>query len=239
VKPYVQIGFMPQALSASRALPARLEAGRPVRQDLHRLGLPSRDYAKWAELVYQWTRHCVEKYGARGGRELVLEVWNDRHPLLAGDSGSTTSSTILRLTPCAALPTARVGGPRAPAPAAKERQVSPRLPRALPARDQLRHAKRARRSISSLSTPRAGRDSWKHVEMASPTSSRTPRGFEIVASTRASRQAARDRESDRMAAPPAPHMFTAERLSQQRPVRELHSRILARKHCLPESTASL
>jgi len=24
---------------------------------------PPKDYAKWSELVYQWVKHCVERYG--------------------------------------------------------------------------------------------------------------------------------------------------------------------------------
>ena len=24
---------------------------------------PPKDYQKWAELVHQWVRHCVERYG--------------------------------------------------------------------------------------------------------------------------------------------------------------------------------
>ena len=41
LKPYVQIGFMPKALSMSRTLPAPLDIDSKVRRDFHRLGLSS------------------------------------------------------------------------------------------------------------------------------------------------------------------------------------------------------
>jgi DNA-binding FadR family transcriptional regulator len=33
------------------------------RNEVARQHAPPKDYAKWAELVYQWTRHNVERYG--------------------------------------------------------------------------------------------------------------------------------------------------------------------------------
>ena len=38
---------------------------------------PPKDYAKWGELVYQWTKHCVEKYGAAEVNQWYWEVWNE------------------------------------------------------------------------------------------------------------------------------------------------------------------
>ena len=38
---------------------------------------PPKDYAKWGELVYQWTKHCVEKYGADEVNKWYWEVWNE------------------------------------------------------------------------------------------------------------------------------------------------------------------
>src|SRR6185369_977950 len=38
---------------------------------------PPKDYSKWAELVYQWTKHCVEKYGVKEVEKWYWEVWNE------------------------------------------------------------------------------------------------------------------------------------------------------------------
>ena len=38
---------------------------------------PPKDYAKWAELVFQWTKHCVEKYGRTEVESWYWEVWNE------------------------------------------------------------------------------------------------------------------------------------------------------------------
>src|SRR4051812_2834676 len=63
VKPYVEIGFMPEALSL-RPQPYQHD-WRPGSGTL-RTGwaYPPKDYTKWEELVFQWVRHCVERYGS-------------------------------------------------------------------------------------------------------------------------------------------------------------------------------
>src|SRR4030095_6765859 len=38
---------------------------------------PPKDYARWAELVYQWTRHCLERYGAAELGAWDWGVWNE------------------------------------------------------------------------------------------------------------------------------------------------------------------
>src|SRR3982751_6775501 len=37
---------------------------------------PPKDYGKWAELVYQWVRHSVQKYGRPEVETWLWEVWN-------------------------------------------------------------------------------------------------------------------------------------------------------------------
>ena len=75
---------------------------------------PPKDYARWGELVYQWTRHCIERYGKPEVETWYFEVWNE--PNLAGYWRSTPED-FERLHDFAvaavrrALPTARVGGP--------------------------------------------------------------------------------------------------------------------------------
>ena len=36
-----------------------------------------KDYEKWSELVYQWARHCLEKYGKAEVDTWLWEVWNE------------------------------------------------------------------------------------------------------------------------------------------------------------------
>lgn len=114
VRPYVQIGFMPQALS-TRPEPYQHEwrAGLPYEQIYTGWAYPPKDYAKWGELVYQWARHCVEKYGAAEVERWYWETWNEANiPYWQG-----TAEEFLKLHDYAvtavrrALPTARVGGP--------------------------------------------------------------------------------------------------------------------------------
>ena len=38
---------------------------------------PPKDYAKWAELVFQWVRHSVERYGRAEVETWYWEVWNE------------------------------------------------------------------------------------------------------------------------------------------------------------------
>src|SRR5277367_1446561 len=63
VKPYVEIGFMPEALTTH---PQNYPHHPPVDERADVAGgqsYPPKDYAKWGELAYQWAKHCVEKYG--------------------------------------------------------------------------------------------------------------------------------------------------------------------------------
>lgn len=62
VKPYVEIGFMPEALS-THPQPYQHDF-RPGSGDIKTgWAYPPKDYDRWEELIYQWARHCVERYG--------------------------------------------------------------------------------------------------------------------------------------------------------------------------------
>jgi len=114
VKPYVQIGFMPEALSV-KPEPYRHHWTPHARYEEIYTGwaYPPKDYAKWGELAYQWTKHCVEKYGRAEVELWYWEVWNEPNiPYWQG-----TPEEYYKLYDYAAdgvrraLPTARVGGP--------------------------------------------------------------------------------------------------------------------------------
>jgi xylan 1,4-beta-xylosidase len=114
VKPYAQIGFMPQALSVHPE-PYRHEwrPGLPYEEIYTGWAYPPKDYAKWADVVYQWVKHCVEKFGRAEVEQWYWEVWNE--PNIGYWRG--TPEEFSKLHDYAvdavrrALPTAQVGGP--------------------------------------------------------------------------------------------------------------------------------
>jgi xylan 1,4-beta-xylosidase len=114
VRPYVEIGFMPAALS-THPEPYRHHWTPAAKYDEIYTGwsYPPKDYAKWGELVYQWVRHCVEHYGRAEVEQWYWEVWNEAN--IGYWRG--TPAEFLKLHDYAvdavrrALPAARVGGP--------------------------------------------------------------------------------------------------------------------------------
>ena len=114
VKPYAQIGFMPKEMSV-KPEPYQHHWTPLAKYDEIYTGwaYPPKDYAKWAELVFQWTKHCVEKYGRAEVERWYWEVWNE--PNIGYWRG--TPQEFHKLHDYAidavrrALPTARVGGP--------------------------------------------------------------------------------------------------------------------------------
>jgi xylan 1,4-beta-xylosidase len=114
VKPYVQIGFMPKALS-TRPDPYRHTWTPTAKYDEIYTGwaYPPKDYPKWGELAFQWAKHCVEKYGRAEVEQWYWETWNEAN--IGYWRG--TPEEFRKLHDYAidgvrrALPTARVGGP--------------------------------------------------------------------------------------------------------------------------------
>jgi xylan 1,4-beta-xylosidase len=113
VRPYVQIGFMPRDLSVSPE-PYQHRWTPRARYDEIFTGwaFPPKDYQKWADLVFHWTKHCLEKYGRAELESWYWEVWNE--PNIGYWRG--TPEEFRKLHDYAidavrrALPTARVGG---------------------------------------------------------------------------------------------------------------------------------
>ena len=114
VRPYVQIGFMPRALS-SRPDPYRhhWNPDLPYGEIFTGWAYPPTDYQEWEELVYQWTLHCVDRYGKEEVEKWYWQTWNEPNiPYWQG-----TREEFFRLHDHAiqgvlrALPSARVGGP--------------------------------------------------------------------------------------------------------------------------------
>lgn len=119
-KPFVEIGFMPQALSI-KPDPYHPTWVPGAKNDQYSIGwsYPPRDYEKWGALVNQWVKHAIAKWGKTEVESWYWEVWNE--PDISYWHG--TPEEYDKLYDYAAdglkraLPTARVGGPATTGPA--------------------------------------------------------------------------------------------------------------------------
>jgi xylan 1,4-beta-xylosidase len=75
IKPLMEIGFMPKDLSVKPD---------PYQHNWSKGGkiytgwtYPPKDYNKWRELVYQWVKHSIERYGKEEVKSWLWEVWNE------------------------------------------------------------------------------------------------------------------------------------------------------------------
>jgi xylan 1,4-beta-xylosidase len=113
MKPLAQIGFMPEALSI-KPTPYQHKWKPGVRYDeiLTGWAYPPKDYKKWGNLVYEWVKHCVARYGQREVESWYWEVWNEPD----GAYWKSTQADFFKLYDYAAdglkraLPTAKIGG---------------------------------------------------------------------------------------------------------------------------------
>jgi xylan 1,4-beta-xylosidase len=114
VRPYVEMGFMPEALS-THPEPYRHSWSPTAKYSEIFTGwaYPPKDYDKWAELIYQWTKHSIEKYGRAEVEQWYWETWNE--PNIGYWQGKPEEFYHLHDSAVAAvrraLPTAKVGGP--------------------------------------------------------------------------------------------------------------------------------
>ena len=117
LKPYVELGFMPQALSSAPATLPYQHSWRPTISGSSLEGgwaYPPRDYQRWSDLCFELTRHLVQRYGEAEVNRWWFETWNEAN-LAAYWKG--TPEEFFKLHDFAiagvrrALPTARVGGP--------------------------------------------------------------------------------------------------------------------------------
>ena len=119
MKPLVEIGFMPEALSA-KPQPYQHEwaPDKTYNKIFTGWAHPPKDPKKWGELVYQWVKHCVEKYGREEVASWWWEVWNE--PDIGYWQG--TPEQYFELYDHAAdavkraLPAIRIGGPTTTGP---------------------------------------------------------------------------------------------------------------------------
>jgi xylan 1,4-beta-xylosidase len=115
-RPFVEIGFMPEALSSQAQPYARNWPNQPEGRGWAQ---PPADYAAWAELIQRWVLHCVERYGKAEVEQWSWELWNEPDifywrgtPEEYDKLYDYTADAVKR-----ALPSARVGGPGTTDPA--------------------------------------------------------------------------------------------------------------------------
>ncbi|MGC1483783.1 MAG: hypothetical protein WA789_08320 [Candidatus Acidiferrum sp.] len=116
IKPLVEVGFMPEALSTH---PAPYRHNFPYGTIFTGWADPPKDYQKWADLVFQFAAHLRERYGDAETKSWLWEIWNE--PDIDYWKGTPeeyfklydfSTAAILK-----ALPGANVGGPDTTGPA--------------------------------------------------------------------------------------------------------------------------
>jgi xylan 1,4-beta-xylosidase len=125
MKPIAQIGFMPEALSTNpQPYRHNWDPSHKNYDIFTGWAYPPKDYNKWAELVYQWVKHSVQKYGQKEVESWYWELWNE--PDIPYWKGTTeeyiklydyTADAVKRV-----LPTARMGGPEVTGPLSEKSQ---------------------------------------------------------------------------------------------------------------------
>lgn len=120
VTPFIEIGFMPEALS-THPEPYQPTWVPGAKNDHYYIGwtYPPKSYQRWADLIYHWVQHSIERYGKAEVEKWDWEVWNE--PNISYWHGTPeeydklydyTADAIKR-----ALPSACVGGPASTGPA--------------------------------------------------------------------------------------------------------------------------
>lgn len=106
VRPFVELGFMPRKLAATNVT-------HPFWYKQY-TG-PPKDWNRWEDLIYRFSKHLVERYGIEEVAEWYFEVWNE--PNIDFWTGEPKEATYYELYDRAARaikrvsPRLRVGGP--------------------------------------------------------------------------------------------------------------------------------
>jgi xylan 1,4-beta-xylosidase len=113
VRPLVELGFMPQALSTHPDPYRHNFPQGPVNSIYTGWAYPPKDYQKWSELIFQFVSHLRSRYGDEALKSWLWEVWNE--PDIGYWQG--TPEEFLKLydfsveATLKAFPEARIGGP--------------------------------------------------------------------------------------------------------------------------------
>jgi xylan 1,4-beta-xylosidase len=106
VRPFVELSFMPKALASN---------DKPFAFWYRPYVAPPKDYAKWDDLITQFAKHLIERYGTDEVSQWYFEVWNE--PNIDFWGGNPKQPTYWELYDHTARalknvsPKIRVGGP--------------------------------------------------------------------------------------------------------------------------------
>jgi xylan 1,4-beta-xylosidase len=144
VRPFVEMSFMPKALAAS---------DKPHAFWYRPLPSPPKDYTKWGELVYNFARHLVDRYGIGEVSQWYFEVWNE--PNIDFWTGEPKQATYFELYDHAARAIKKADGRlRVGGPASAQAAWIPEM---------IRHAMEAQVPLDFVSTHVYGNDLSKDV----------------------------------------------------------------------------
>lgn len=128
IEPFVEVSFMPRALSAKPDpyTPTLTKRGLPGNDILSGGAYyPPKDHHKWQKFIEAWVRHCVDRYGREAAASWLWELWNEpESPYFKG-----TVEDYCKLydhfaaAVKAVVPEARVGAPHTTDPAWKKGDV--------------------------------------------------------------------------------------------------------------------
>lgn len=77
LKPLMQLGFMPEALSTRPENYPKNPKPTDIFGSGGAFSYPPKDYKKWGDLCYEWTKHCVERHGRDQVVTWRWEIWNE------------------------------------------------------------------------------------------------------------------------------------------------------------------
>ena len=122
MKPLAEIGFMPEALSSNpEPYKHNWEPGNKYSNIFTGWSYPPNSYTKWANLIYEWVKHSIQRYGKKEVESWYWELWNE--PNIGYWHGTVqeycklydySSDAVKR-----ALPSAKIGGPHSTGPASE------------------------------------------------------------------------------------------------------------------------
>jgi xylan 1,4-beta-xylosidase len=104
MKPFVELSFMPTALSSSDQTVFHYRANVS----------PPRDYAQWAVLIRKLVQHWVDRYGQSEVRQWFFEIWNEPNLTAFGSGKQSDYFELYRYTAVAIKGVdklLKVGGP--------------------------------------------------------------------------------------------------------------------------------
>jgi xylan 1,4-beta-xylosidase len=144
VRPFVEMSFMPRALASSQTPHAFWYRPLPS---------PPKDYARWEQLVYNFAKHLVDRYGVEEVSQWYFEVWNE--PNIDFWTGEPKQATYVELYDHAARAIKRAGS--------RLRVGGPATAQAAWIPDLIAHSIQAQAPLDFVSTHVYGNDLSKDV----------------------------------------------------------------------------